>query len=255
MDPGSRSPFAALRAARGSLGRDDSGMICGFIASGRKPSRGVIAPGLCILRRPSDNKGAGKAGCRPHPWPASNKKAGGSYHRFGRTSGLPCAMALRLIARSPWGPGFLAPIISEIIFRRLDTSVGVSGPHDFAVRDTTVRLTTHRVHRILPPTSVTIAKRPSCGSRTAGIQAHPSEKRKQNLLKNSNSGIYVELAREFRFLAHAIFVSTPAMWRRVRHQTARRANQPLATDRRNSPFSPGLHRTTSEIGVAKGNSK
>jgi hypothetical protein len=48
----------------------------------------------------------------------------------------------------------------------LDTSVGVSGPHDFTVRNSTVRPCTFvhrycRVHRIPHPTSVTTAKRPS----------------------------------------------------------------------------------------------
>ena len=52
---------------------------------------------------------------------------------------------------------------------KLDTSVGVSGPHDFAVRNNIARPQArssrryHRVHRIPRPTSVTIAIRPSCG--------------------------------------------------------------------------------------------
>jgi hypothetical protein len=49
---------------------------------------------------------------------------------------------------------------------KLDTSVGVSGPHDFAVRFRVVRPHTfvcrhRRVHRIPHPTSVATAKRPS----------------------------------------------------------------------------------------------
>jgi hypothetical protein len=44
---------------------------------------------------------------------------------------------------------------------KLDTSVGVSGRHDFAVHDERIRLVRHRVHRIPRPTFVTIAKRPS----------------------------------------------------------------------------------------------
>jgi hypothetical protein len=44
---------------------------------------------------------------------------------------------------------------------KLDTSVGVSGPHDFAVRNSRARLARCRVHRIPHPTFVTIAKRPS----------------------------------------------------------------------------------------------
>jgi len=51
-----------------------------------------------------------------------------------KSSGIPCAMVLRLIARSPRGPGSFAPVIGEIISRQLDTSVGVSGPHVLIVR-------------------------------------------------------------------------------------------------------------------------
>src|ERR1700687_3460245 len=40
---------------------------------------------------------------------------------------------LRLIARSPWRPGFLATI-ARAPERELDASVGASGPHVFAVR-------------------------------------------------------------------------------------------------------------------------
>src|SRR5437868_6220451 len=48
--------------------------------------------------------------------------------------------------------------------RKLDASVETSGPHDFAVRVSTVRQRCLRVHRIPCPTSVTIAIRPSCGT-------------------------------------------------------------------------------------------
>ena len=50
---------------------------------------------------------------------------------------------------------------------KLDTSVGVSGPHDFAVRFKRLRQRAISVHRIPRPTSVTIAKRPSRGGGTA----------------------------------------------------------------------------------------
>ena len=44
-------------------------------------------------------------------------------------------MVLRLISRSPRGPGFLAPVAPEKrASQELDASVGASGPHDFAVR-------------------------------------------------------------------------------------------------------------------------
>jgi hypothetical protein len=47
------------------------------------------------------------------------------------------------------------------ISAKLDISVGMSGPHDFAVRVASLVLRRSHVHRIPRPTSVTIAKRPS----------------------------------------------------------------------------------------------
>jgi hypothetical protein len=45
-------------------------------------------------------------------------------------------------------------------FRKLDTSVGASGPHDFAVRFSLARQARIRVHRI-PPRACDVASRPS----------------------------------------------------------------------------------------------
>jgi len=53
--------------------------------------------------------------------------------------------------------------------RQLDASVEASEPHDFAVRLRAVRPQHIRVHRIPSPTSVTIAKRPSCGPGRRGL--------------------------------------------------------------------------------------
>ena len=50
-----------------------------------------------------------------------------------KTSGIPCAMVLRLIRDLPGVPGFLATVARELV-HELDPSVGRSGPHDFAVR-------------------------------------------------------------------------------------------------------------------------
>ncbi len=57
-------------------------------------------------------------------------------------SGLPCAMALQLISCSPRRPGFVATIARVMLshHRQLDASTGASGPHDFAVRTTSLRL-------------------------------------------------------------------------------------------------------------------
>jgi hypothetical protein len=50
--------------------------------------------------------------------------------------------------------------LAKIASAKLDTSVGASGPHDFAVRACAARLRRRRVHRIPHPTSVTIAQTP-----------------------------------------------------------------------------------------------
>src|ERR1700759_4400902 len=62
-------------------------------------------------------------------------------------SGLPCAMALRLIRALPGDPAFLSPSSAKGFwpYRRLDANPGASGPHAFAVR----RL----AHRHAHPTS------------------------------------------------------------------------------------------------------
>jgi hypothetical protein len=51
---------------------------------------------------------------------------------------------------------------------QLDASVETSEPHDFTVRAAPFVFQRTRVHRIPHPTSVTIAKRPSCGHGTRG---------------------------------------------------------------------------------------
>jgi hypothetical protein len=47
--------------------------------------------------------------------PPAEKKLAAKTTGSAESSGIPCAMVLTLISRSPWGPGFLAPIACEII--------------------------------------------------------------------------------------------------------------------------------------------
>src|SRR5215471_18745166 len=71
--------------------------------------------------------------------PPANRKAGGSYHRFSQIIRHSLRDGFNGVLRTlPGEPGFLAPVTCGSI-RRLDTSVGVSGPHDFAVRQNAVR--------------------------------------------------------------------------------------------------------------------
>jgi len=77
---------------------------------------------------------------RTHGPPAEKKQAAVTTGQP-RHPGIPCAMALRLIRDLLGAPGLFATVISAMRkhHRRLDTSVGVSGPHDFAVRTGAVR--------------------------------------------------------------------------------------------------------------------
>jgi hypothetical protein len=65
-------------------------------------------------------------------------------------SDIPCAMALRLISCSPRSGRARCHRRRWNCFRRLDASIGASGPHDFAVRISTVRQRRIGVHRIPP---------------------------------------------------------------------------------------------------------
>ena len=92
---------------------------------------------------PSKTEGTGNAGRWPHPWPACNKKAGGSHHRFSRKHpAFPAQWLERLLRVLPGAPGFLATVIGTAHCEhqhRLDTSVGVSGPRDLTVHINVVR--------------------------------------------------------------------------------------------------------------------
>jgi hypothetical protein len=58
-------------------------------------------------------------------------------------------MVYGLYRALPGEPGFLATVTPEkLASQELDTSVGVSGPHDFAVRLSAVRQWHFSVHRI-----------------------------------------------------------------------------------------------------------
>ena len=97
-----------------------------------------------------------------HPQPrVRNKKAHEhSHHRFTENIGPSLRNGFNgYFVLSP-ATGLFCHRRQRNTFRQLDTSVGVSGPHDFAVRIGGARLRRPRVHRIPLPTFVTIAKRP-----------------------------------------------------------------------------------------------
>ena len=68
-----------------------------------------------------------------HGPPATRKQAAVTTGSAAST-GIPRTMALRLIRGLPGAPGFLATIGRSTSGFDLDTSIGVSGHHDFTVR-------------------------------------------------------------------------------------------------------------------------
>ena len=64
---------------------------------------------------------------------ACRKNTRVSHHRYAETIRHSLRDSLRLIRDLPGVPGLIATVAREFV-HELDTSVGVSGPHDFAVR-------------------------------------------------------------------------------------------------------------------------
>src|SRR5689334_1180979 len=61
-------------------------------------------------------EGAGNAGCWPQPMARQQtKKLAAVTTGPAESSGIPCATVLTLMAYSPRGPGFLAPVIARLV--------------------------------------------------------------------------------------------------------------------------------------------
>jgi hypothetical protein len=82
--------------------------------------------------------------------------------------GIPRAMVLTVSFVLSPGTGLSCPRRPRTCIRELDTSVGVSGPHDFAVRFSAVRQERIRVHRI-PPRVRDDREPPLCGTGRAEL--------------------------------------------------------------------------------------
>jgi hypothetical protein len=127
---------------------------------------------------PSSRTGGRREGRVPFaPMVRVQKKARGRTTGTSRTTGLPCAMVLTAsFVLSPVRPGFVVTVRAtpEASSRPRQCVNALRGGHLHRGARTTrllrprhaVRQTTRRVHRIPLPTSVTIAKRPSCGGGT-----------------------------------------------------------------------------------------
>jgi hypothetical protein len=117
-------------------------------------------------------EGAGKAGCQLAPMVRVQQKSTRQNHRCGRSSGLPCAMVLRLIRDLPGDHAWLPPSSARRVSvfanltpasERQDHTTSPSAPPPLVAQQLRPAMC---VHRIPLPTSVTIASRPSYGCET-----------------------------------------------------------------------------------------
>ena len=154
-------PSAQLRTRRVMTAEDD--------ATSR--SRDSICPRLAIEFPYPPNRG--RRECRVHAAPAVSCAIGAKKYAHEHTgsaeaSDIPCAMALRLISRSPRRAGLVVTVISGIASTNLTPASGrqdhatlpyASVPH---VKGTSASTASH-------PALVTIAKRPSYRDGTKSI--------------------------------------------------------------------------------------
>jgi hypothetical protein len=117
-------------------------------------SRGRIRPSFILNIPPSFIRG--RRECRAPDAPAAAcAKVVVESTRVSQVTpespGIPHAMVLTVSFVLSPATGFLATVAPEkLVSQELDTSIGVSGPHDFSVRFSTVRQERIRVHRIPP---------------------------------------------------------------------------------------------------------
>src|SRR4030081_1702098 len=104
----------------------------------------LFARGLLSFSLPSRSEGAGNAGRRC----AAAKSVHVVATVTAETPGIPRAMVYSLL-RAPRRSGSFATVTCGT-YRKLDTSVEISGPHDLAVRSNIARLARRYVHRIPP---------------------------------------------------------------------------------------------------------
>ena len=93
-----------------------------------------------------------------------NKAHERSHHgHTGNRPAFPAQWFYDLYRALPGDRAFLPPSPAKVTFRELDTSVGVSGPHDFSVHKKALSSLALLASTASRPASVTIANRPSVG--------------------------------------------------------------------------------------------
>src|SRR5581483_1221070 len=93
---------ASAFALRASADKSLLAMTSNLIPAAQIASGSLTAP-------PSKAEGAGNAGCTPHPLPCvQTKRRTQANTGTPKSTGTPCAMALRLTPCSPWSTGLVS---------------------------------------------------------------------------------------------------------------------------------------------------
>jgi hypothetical protein len=163
-------------------------------------------------RVPQIDKGAGNAGCPLHPQPRVRieKAHERSHHRYAETLRHSPRDGFNGLFRALPGDRALLPSSSAQGSppRKLDASVGASGPHDFAVRISIARL----AKPSRPPHPAPNVR----DDREAPLLSRRDDASKPRFLISRNTNIFargtghpnqLEMLYENRVLAHGIFVS------------------------------------------------
>ena len=186
---------------------------------------------------PPKTEGAGKAGCTCAPAASCAKQKAHELITTGspKQSGFPCAVVLTVSFVLAPETGLVVSVGDNASCVAPDISVGISGPHDFAVRSPPLRpFAADRVHRIPRPTSVTIAIRPSCGRGTG--RGHKDD------LPDGRSEIFLRKGLDRDFAKRPDGQISPRPTRAKTRAAPARAARPRAQVRP-SPQAPSHHRS------------
>ena len=156
-------------------------------------ARGAIAPELCVVLTLGKQRAQGMPGEGLTHGPPAIKNAGGRYHRFSQTSGIPCAMGLQLIRDLPGDRAFLPPSLRGSSPRNLTSASGgqdhtLLRPLQCRSSARTSRARRQSVHRI--PRSTyrdDRPKRPSLVEAGRPHHASDSAKRQANFRKSKRN--------------------------------------------------------------------
>ena len=160
----------------------------------------------------------GRRECRvlqPPPTASRGVKEAHEQVTTGRAenTGIPCANGFNGFLRAlPGEPGFFATVISEkLASQEFDTSVGMSGPHDFAVRELRHSSFRRRPRPSHPASRfVTIAHTPLLPRRDGASFGFdlPDGTRKIFFARGLDDPNHVDISREIGFCAQGILRPT-----------------------------------------------